>query len=198
MGLPAVTQWSVTPRSWYVLSVCPYGLCRTVQSKSQCYHMELTVGQMAWLMCLGLGVRSATQHHTRSSERRHNSVVFCVTLPVERDETRLSPLPPLRVAESRGTCRLNWSCCSTWVNVELRMNAGYERAGRDVHSHVRAGAADHMIPSEMPAVPPASLCHNFFFCTQLKTQRFHSGFTLQLRKKKFMNNLAFDVSEVRL
>lgn len=113
------------------VSVCPYRLRRTVQSKSQCYHMERTAGQMVWLMCFGLGVHSATQHHTRSSERLHNSVVLCVTLPVERDETCLSPLPPLWVAESRGTCRLNWSYCSTWVNVELQMNAGYERAGRE-------------------------------------------------------------------
>lgn len=132
-------------------------LCRAVQSRSRCYHMELTVGHMARLMCLWLGVQSATQHHTRTSERHHNTVVLCVTLPMDRDEMCLSSLPELWVAESRGTRRLNWSYCSTWVNIGLRMNAGYERAGWDARSHVRAGAADHMITSEMPAVPPASL-----------------------------------------
>lgn len=77
------------------------------------------------------------------------------------------------------------------------MNAGYERAGRDVHSHVRAGAADHMIPSEMPAVPPASLCHNFFLHT-IKNPEVSLGVYSTVKKKKSMINLAFDVSEVRL
>lgn len=59
---------------------------------------------------------------------------------------------------------------------------------------VRAGAADHMITSEMPAVPPASLCHSFSLHTLKNPEvslRVYSA-------EKNRIHSALDVSEVRL
>lgn len=82
---------------------------------------------------------------------------LCATPPVVRHEMPLSS--PCAWWRSRDVGMLKWGFCYRWVNVELRMNAGYDSAGGDVRWHVRAEL--WIIRSPVNACSPTSVSTSF-------------------------------------